>query len=153
MMARALDDGARETIVLKPAWITGIYFGDPEEREITTRELRSVSPPNTQTKFYLGDALLMAGDTDGALASYQDVLELDADPWNEEFKMIAASRVAEIHGARGDFEAAAKSLDRALRFYRKEYLVDWMLEGRRRYYEKLDDGKDLPLPRIFTPTR
>ncbi|MCK5406201.1 MAG: hypothetical protein KAJ37_02045, partial [Candidatus Krumholzibacteria bacterium] len=73
--------------------------------------------------------------------------------WNEEFKMIAASRVAEIHGARGDFEAAAKSLDRALRFYRKEYLVDWMLEGRRRYYEKLDDGKDLPLPRIFTPTR
>jgi tetratricopeptide (TPR) repeat protein len=153
LMARTLDDGARETIVLKPSWITGIYFGDPEEREITTRELRSVSPPSTQINFYLGDALLLAGDTDGALASYIDVLELDADPWNEEFKMIAASRVAEIHGARGDYEAAAESLDRALQFYRKEYLVDWMLEGRRRYYEKLDDGNDLPVPRVFTPTR
>jgi tetratricopeptide (TPR) repeat protein len=151
MIKKLGDDD--EPAVAEPAWITEIYFGSEETRADAARELAAVSPPTVETQFYLGEALLLTGDMDGALAAYDAVLETKAALWDEEFQMLAASRAAEIHGAKGDYESAARRLDLAMKYYHKEFLVDWILEGRKRYYERLRDGEERGEPQLFTRNR
>jgi tetratricopeptide (TPR) repeat protein len=151
-MTKALgDEGAPDSA--EPGWITEIYFGSDGARLGAAAELKSVASPTVETLFYLGEALLLAGDMDGALAAYDGVLETKAALWDEEFQMLAASRAAEIHGARGDYKSAAQRLDRAMEYYRQEFLVDWILEARKRYYERLKDGELEGKPRLFNRGR
>jgi tetratricopeptide (TPR) repeat protein len=148
---RSLRDGDGAAYALEPGWITDIYFGTADVRAETVRELDSISTVTAPTIFYRAEARLMAGDTDGALAGYRELLDADVDPWDEEFKMLAASRTAEIHGARCEYDRAADWLGVAAKYYRKEFLVDWVLEGRQRYYRRLRDGDEISAPRILAP--
>jgi tetratricopeptide (TPR) repeat protein len=150
-LAEALDGPEQDASVVEPAWITEVYFGTPEERSVRIRDFESA--PSVSASFYLADALLLSGRADEALEVIQEVLDRDVEPWDEEFHMLAASRAAEIHGLRGDYDAAVQMLDRAMEFYRKEFLVDWILEGRKRYYQRLRDGEALPTPRLLSDPR
>ena len=40
-----------------------------------------------------------------------------------------------------------------LDFYHKEYLVDWILEGRKDYYKRLETGDEVNLPRLLSRDR
>jgi tetratricopeptide (TPR) repeat protein len=155
-MAKSLRDEDDAAPTLKPAWITDIYFGTTDERAETVREFDS-APTGTavtvQTIFYRAEALLLAGNRETALAAYLELLDTDVDPWDEEFKMLAASRAAEIHGVRGDYDQAADLLGSAMKYYSGEFLVDWVLEGRQRYYRRLHEDEELSAPRILTPSR
>jgi len=148
-MVKALGDTGRVTSDVEPHWITEIYFGKPDERAASIWELNSVTPATAPTIFYRADAQLLLGDIPGALEAFEGLLELDVYPWDEEFQMLAASRAAEIYGSRGDYATAVRLLDRSLKHYSKEFLVDWVLEGRKQYYERLRDGDDLPTPRVL----
>jgi hypothetical protein len=112
----------------------------------------SATASTPQSDFYLGEAYLISGDVGSALGAYRDVVEGRADPWFEEFQMLACTRIAEIHGLRGEYAEAADWLDKAMDYYQKEFLVDWLLEGRRRFYDRLRDGDSAITPRLLDRT-
>jgi tetratricopeptide (TPR) repeat protein len=150
LLSRALRDIDRSANVPKSTWPTEIYFGTVDDRQNAIEDLigTAATPPSD---FYLAEAMMLAGDFDAALSAYHNVVESRVDPWNEEFQMLASSRIAEIHGSRGDYEAASDWLEKAMEFYQKEFLVDWLLGGRRKYYDRLRDGKTTAVPRLLTP--
>jgi tetratricopeptide (TPR) repeat protein len=149
-LSKALREFDRSANVPKSMWLTEIYSGTADDRRNAIANL-TASAATPLSDFYLAEATLLAGDFDAALAAYRNVVEAKIDPWNEEFKMMASSRIAEIYGARGDYESASQWLDKAMDFYQKEFLVDWVLEGRRQFYNRLHDGKTSAAPHILTP--
>jgi hypothetical protein len=64
--------------------------------------------------------------------------------------MFASTRIAEIYAARGYYKTAARYQGIALTYYHNEYLVDWVLEGRKRYFERLAEGKESSPPTLLT---
>lgn len=140
-LSKALQKIDKSMNVPRSRWMTEIYFGEPGDRKNAIEDITSTAS-TPLSDFYLGEALLLNGDFDAALTAYGELLEADIDPWSVEFKMLAASRIAEIHGSRGDFESASHWLDRAAEYYQKEFLVDWVLEGRKRHYERLMENDE-----------
>ncbi len=148
-MVKALDKYPVAPSEVYP--ITDIYFGAGAERLELLENRDSVFTASVKGRFYLGETLLLAGFLDDALVAYGNAFETDSAPWDDEFKMLAASRAAEICGARENYSDAEEWLDRARKYYQKEYLVDWILEGRQRYYERLKKGEESVTPRLLTP--
>ena len=148
-MAKALEKYPATVSETFP--ITEIYFGTDAERQALLEIQDSVFTQSVKGGFYLGETLLLAGRLDDALAAYSTAFAADAPPWDEEFKMLSASRAAEICGAKGDYADAVDWLDRARKYYHKEYLVDWILESRRRYYKRLEKGEETVTPRLLAP--
>ncbi|HEX6790662.1 MAG TPA: hypothetical protein VF247_05065 [Candidatus Krumholzibacteria bacterium] len=136
-----------------PAEVTAIYGADADARARVRDELASKSGATIADQFYLGEAWLMSGDMDKALDAYTGVINPSAAPWDHSYQMIACSRAGEILGARGDFEAAKKHYERAVSFWHKEYLLDWIMEARRRYFERLKDGKETRVPTVLTASQ
>jgi hypothetical protein len=81
---------------------------------------------------------------------YLPLLDLEAPGWDETYQMLAATRLAEIYAARGDYETAVLYQNRARDFYHREYLIDWVLEGRMRYFQRLANGEESVRPTILT---
>jgi len=146
-------DAARERFEAVLAEETAAYLrGEAEEM----LEALSSRGSNTDGKgagalFHLGEARLLSHDGDGAVSAYEAAVELDAPPWDEEFQMFASSRIAEILGARGEYREAASWTAKARAFYHAEFLVDWVFEGRKRFFERLADGEETPPPALFLP--
>lgn len=148
-LSSALGDIDRAANIPNTMWLAEIYFGTPGDRRNAIEGL-AASAATPPADFYMAEALLLSGDLDAALASYQRVVSAEVDPWNKEFQMLAAGRIAEIHGALGAYGEASDWLEKAMDFYQKEFLVDWLLEGRKRYYERLRDGETEETPRLLT---
>jgi tetratricopeptide (TPR) repeat protein len=149
---KALREFDRSANFPKSMWPTEIYFGTAGDRRNAIEDL-SASASTPPSDFYLAEAMMLSGELDAALAAYGRIVDADVDPWNKEFQMLACSRIAEIHGLRGEYDAASGWLGKAMDFYQKEFLVDWVLEGRRRYYESLHDGETTSAPRLLTPVQ
>lgn len=148
-----LENDFQPSNVPEEGWITKIYHCSEADRGEVISLLQNLERPTCLSIFYIGDALLLVGDMDGALEAFESVLGMEVPEWDQEYQMLAASRVAEIQGARGDYEAASKSLSRALSYYHKEFLVDWILEGRQRYFERLHKGQEAATPTLYLHTR
>jgi tetratricopeptide (TPR) repeat protein len=139
-LSHALRDIDRSANIPQSMWVREIYYGSAEDRRNAVEAI-TASAATPASEFYLGEASLLGGNLDEALASYENVVASRVDPWAEEFQMLASCRIAEIHGARGDYDGASQWLGKATEYYQKEFLVDWLLEGRRLFYERLRDGK------------
>ncbi len=149
-MLKALEHADFSPLVLHPATIARMYRGDIKSRDKIIEVVGALKDPPACDHFYLADALLLAGRADEAFASYDALLHRDVNDWDHSFQMIASSRIAEIHGARGEYKAAKKRLERGMKFYHREFLYDWILESRARYYDRLKNGDDMPPPRLFS---
>lgn len=136
-----------------PADVPAIYGNDPEARRAVLRELVAVKDPSVADMFYLGEAYLMSGEPGKALDAYTGAINPKAAPWDETFQMIAATRAAEILASRGDYEAAARHYETAGKFWHMEYLYDWVLEARERYFERIKDGEETAVPTLLTRAR
>jgi tetratricopeptide (TPR) repeat protein len=136
-----------------PADVAAIYYADEEARAEVRRQLEATTDPTIADMFYLGEAWLLSNDTERALTAYTGALNPKAAPWEERYQLYACARAAEILGSRGDYTAAAKHYERAGKFWRKEYLYDWILEARKRYFQGLAEGKDTPPPTLLTTSR
>jgi tetratricopeptide (TPR) repeat protein len=133
-----------------PADVPAIYGADPAARERVRGELLAKTTPSVADQFYLGEAWLMSGEIDKALDAYTGAINPPAASWDHSYQMVASTRAAEILGAHGKFEAAEKHYERAASFWHKEYLLDWVMEARKRYFNRLKDGKETTLPTILT---
>lgn len=151
-MMRDLDHDPVPSGLIHDQWIRDIYHGDATTRDNSVSQLDQLVPPNLQSIFYVGEGFLLNGQYNAALESYLEVLRLEVPAWDESYQMLAASRAAEIFGSRGDYRSAARYLDRAMQYYHKEFFVDWLLQGRKRYYDRLADGKETGGPSLYSAT-
>lgn len=135
---------------LGPANLAAIYGNDEEARKAAREELAAKPSPTIADQFYLGEAWLLSGDLDQALTAFTGVINPPAAPWDQPYQMIACTRAGEILAARADFKAAAKHYERAVTFWHKEYLYDWLLGARQRYFERLSEGKETTKPSLLT---
>jgi tetratricopeptide (TPR) repeat protein len=135
---------------LGPENISAIYGSDEEARKVVRDELAAKENPTIADQFYIGEAWLMSGELDKAWAAFTGAINPEAAPWDQQYQMIACTRAGEILAARGDFMAASKHYERAGSFWHKEYLFDWVLLARQRYFERLAQGKETTKPSLLT---
>jgi len=135
---------------LGPENLAAIYGNDESARHEVRQALAAIENPTIADQFYLGEAWLLSGDLDRALTAYTGVINPSAATWDRQYQMIACTRAGEILGARGDFKAAAKHYERAGSFWHREYLLDWVLGARKRYFERLSEGKETVKPALLT---
>lgn len=135
---------------LGPADLAAVYGTNEAARKSVREELAAKKDPTIADQFYLGEAWLMSGELDKALDAYTGVVNPSAAPWDQPYQMIASTRAGEILGARGDYKAASKHYEHAGSFWHKEYLLDWILEARKRYFERLSEGKETTRPALLT---
>jgi tetratricopeptide (TPR) repeat protein len=135
---------------LGPADVPAIYGVDEEARKRVRAELAAKETPTIADQFYLGEAWLMSGELDKALDAYTGAINPTSAPWDHPYQMIAITRAAEILGARGEFEAASKHYERAESFWHKEFLLDWVMEARERYFKRLKSGEETTRPTLLT---
>ncbi len=136
-----------------PSDIPAIYGTDVASRERVRAELEGAKNPTVADQFYLGEAWLMSGDQDKALDAYTGAINPKACAWDHGYQLIACTRAGEILASRGDYKAAAKHYERAGTFWHKELYFDWLLEARKRYFERLDEGKESTPPTMLTNNR
>ena len=135
---------------LGPANIAAIYGSDESARAAVREELATKQNATIADQFYLGEAWLMSGELDKALTAFTGVINPTVAPWDAQYQMIASTRAGEILGAKGDFKAAAKHYETAGKFWHKEYLLDWVLDARKGYFERLSQGKETTKPNLLT---
>jgi tetratricopeptide (TPR) repeat protein len=148
-MMSALDKRPHGTGI-GPANVAAIYGTDADARALVRAELETKTNPTVADMFYLGEAWLMSGNPDRALDAYTGAINPSTEPWDHSYQMVASSRAGEILGARGDYVAAAKHYKRGVSFWHKEYLFDWLMEARQRYFERLTSGEETTPPTLLT---
>jgi tetratricopeptide (TPR) repeat protein len=150
-MRSALDKNPRGTGA-GPRDVPAIYGESDDARARVRAELEAIQSPTVADMFYLGEVWLMSGNPDRALEAYTGAINPKTAPWDESYQMVAATRAGEILGAKGDYTAAMKHYERAGKFWRKEFLYDWVLEARRRYFERLKSGAETTPPSLLSAT-
>jgi tetratricopeptide (TPR) repeat protein len=135
---------------LGPANVSAIYGADEDARRAVREELAAKQSPTIADQFYLGEAWLRSGELDKALAAFTGVINPSCAVWDQQYQMVACTRAGEILGAQGDFTSASKHYERAVTFWHKEYLYDWVLGARERYFERLSEGKETTKPSLLT---
>jgi tetratricopeptide (TPR) repeat protein len=132
-----------------PRHVASIYGDDDEARKAVRKEIEAKKDPSVADMFYLGEAWLMAGEPDKALKAYTGAINPKAARFDEGYQLLAASRAGEILGSKGEYKAASKHFETAGKFWHKEFLFDWLLAARQRYYQRLDEGKETTPPTIL----
>jgi tetratricopeptide (TPR) repeat protein len=148
-MLGAMKDWDGQSTLPPLELILPLYNGDPSTAEGAAKYLAAIEEPTAAELFYLGEAYLAAGNNSAAVAAYVRSLGSDAPRWDESYRLIAGTRAGELTGAAGSYEAAAEYFRRARELWHREFLYDWLLDGRQRYFERLDRGEALPPYRWF----
>ncbi|MDH4037069.1 MAG: hypothetical protein OEX18_11510 [Candidatus Krumholzibacteria bacterium] len=135
-----------------PADVAAIYGDDEAARAQVRKALAAKQDPSVADMFYLGEAHLLSGDAGQALNAYTGAINPKAARWDEGYQLLASARAGEVLGSRGEFEAASKHFERAGKFWHKEFLYDWLLEARGRYFKRLHEGKETMPPTLLLTT-
>jgi len=148
-MLKAMDGWDGQRTAPAEDLIVSLYQGDAASAKTVAGELADIKDPTGAQLFYLGEAFLAAGDTGAAIAAYVRALDSETPRWDEAYRLIAGTRAGELTGAAGAYQSAALYFERARKFWHREFLYDWLIEGRQRYFERLAEGEELPPYRWF----
>jgi tetratricopeptide (TPR) repeat protein len=130
--------------------VEAVYRGSPDSLAAVRGRFAAITPSSVPAKFYVAECDLLSGDFDRALAGFEAVISADAPAWDHAYLMIASTRIAEIYAARGFYKTAARYQGVALSYYHNEYLVDWVVEGRMKFFQRLAEGKESTPPTLLT---
>ncbi len=131
-------------------WVAVLYRGDSDSLRVIRSRFADLAPRSIAAAFYVAECDLLSGDFDSALKQFNDVISIQAPAWDHAFQMIASTRIAEIYASRGFYKTAARYEGIALSYYHNEYLLDWVLEGRKRFFERLAEGKETGPPTLLS---
>jgi len=126
-----------------PTVVRDIYLS-PAGAQRARAHFESADPRGAADFFYLGEALLALGDNDGAEKAYLNAADTDSPVWDDSFRMLGAARAGEVAATEGRYRDAAAYYKHAREFWHKEFVYDWLLESRARYFKRLADGKEQP---------
>jgi tetratricopeptide (TPR) repeat protein len=146
-----LDDGEGMLNGVYPRLVGAIYDARLSESRSLIQEFIRANGENVYSDFYRGEIELLAANRADAEAAYRSALDRSVAPFAQVYQMMAAIRIAEIRGAEKDYRGAAEMLDRALKYYHKEFLVDMLIKGRKRFYKGLADGSFDSAPAFLLP--
>ena len=136
MMDDLKEDSSGQRDPVEDAWIAALYDGDPQAGPLFEEHAAT----SLRAAFYAAEALLLSGDQRGALNEFRDVHDREARAWEKIYTMLAAARVAEIQAARGHWRGAANWMERAAEDHQEIYRMQWLLQGRGRYFEELGEN-------------
>lgn len=90
--------------------------------------------------FYLAETELFAQNFVASARAYNACLEAKVSGGDQSYQMFAAMRLGEIHGHEHRYDTAGEYFDKAKEYTHAGYLLDFMVNSRKRYYELLDNG-------------
>jgi tetratricopeptide (TPR) repeat protein len=131
-------------------WIAALYVADRDSLGGLRSRFDAHAASSIAAAFYVGECDLLSGRYERALKSYYRVVSADAPAWNHTYQLIASTRIAEVFAQRGQYEEASKHQAYAMKFYHREYLIDWVVEGRQRYFERLAKGEETVPPTLLS---
>jgi tetratricopeptide (TPR) repeat protein len=140
-MMKTKDETNESLMAGDGSFIHNIYYLNPASAEAALQKYQSEKGPTVLYEFYRGETMLLSGNYEAASRHFQNALERDVPVFSQAYQMLAALRMAEIKGMQGDFRAAREHLDEGLDYYHKEFLIDMLIEGRKRFYERLEKGE------------
>ncbi|UCH84590.1 MAG: hypothetical protein JSW50_02535, partial [Candidatus Latescibacterota bacterium] len=135
------------------SWVATLYEGDPDSLRALESRFKSIAAGSLIAKFYLAETLLLAGELENAFQFYSEIVQLNVPRWDHTYQMIGCTRIAEIYAAKGRYESAARWEAYAMNFYHGEYLMDWVIEGRQRYFDRLAKGEETVPPTLLISSR
>ncbi len=122
-------------------WVSALYRSGADSIPAIRARFAELAPGSIAARFYTGECYLLGGDFDRALECFNEVISVERPAWEHGFQMFASTRIAEIYASQGSYKTAARYQEIALSYYHNEYLMDWVMEGRKRYFERLAEGK------------
>jgi tetratricopeptide (TPR) repeat protein len=99
--------------------------------------------------FYTGDLYILEGDMPGARRAFERAMEREETGGDQIFQMFSALRLAEMFGQNGDIDEAVDMLEDAKGFCHANYLLDFLVRSRKRFYELLKDKKIDAVPALL----
>jgi tetratricopeptide (TPR) repeat protein len=123
------------------AFVPRIYQGDPEQSRQSLAQWKQAHGESAIFDFYSGEIEALGGSFDEARRAYDRALTRDAAGGEQIYQALAAVRIAELLGADGKYSEAREFLGRAAGFCHANYLLDFLIEARSRFYQLVDDGK------------
>lgn len=99
--------------------------------------------------FYKGELNLLIGKINEAEKAYRKALAKNLPEASQVYQLFSAVRLAEILGMQRKYKAAEQMLDKALEYYHKEFFVDMLIKGRKRFYEELASKKSANPPTLI----
>ena len=128
-----------------------IYALDFAEASRLLQSWKRTHGEDVMTDFYTGDLEALTGDAGAARAAYQRALDRTAWGGDQLFQTLSAARLAEIQGGAGRYGEAQRLLERAREYTHANYLLDFLLEARQRYYRLVETGRLDAKPSVFSP--
>ena len=117
-----------------------IYSGSFDEAGERLETYRQSHGETIHYYFYCGELNLLAGREREAIQAYYSTLEKEVPEVHSMYRMYAATRLAEIMGAKKEYDVAEQFLEDALEFYQKELFIDMLIKARKQFYSNLDSG-------------
>jgi tetratricopeptide (TPR) repeat protein len=128
-----------------------IYAGDVAEASRLLQSWKNARGEDVLTDFYTGDLEALRGDVAAARRAYESALERSVFGGDQLYQTLSAARLAEIHGTDGRYGDAQRYLERARKYTHANYLLDFLLEARQRYYHHIESGKLEAAPSLLSP--
>lgn len=136
---------------LPPALVAAVHGAAPDSLAAVVADLDALASSSLRAAFYAAECRLRLGEMGAARRGFQDTAGRDAPPWLLPYRMLAATRVADLNAAAGRMRSASRWLERAMESFQEEYRVDWMLKGRARWFAELHGrGARLPEEAVLT---
>ncbi len=139
---RSSVDGSIKTVDPADfAFVPRIYEGDLEESRRSLARWKQAHGEGAIFDFYSGEIEALGGNFEQARRAYDRALTRNAAGGEQVYQTLAAVRIAELLGAEGKYSEARESLGRAAEYCHANYLLDFLIEARSRFYELVDHGK------------
>jgi tetratricopeptide (TPR) repeat protein len=130
-----------------------LYDGEFEGASRLLERYKATRGEDALYEFYSGDLEALTGNFTPAKEIYERALSCDARGGEQIYQMYSAMRLAELAGSAGRYSEARGLLKRAARYCHANYLLDFLIESRQRYYELIDEGKLDAKPGLFVRRR
>ncbi len=130
-----------------------LYDGKFDDASRLLERYQGIYGEDVLHEFYSGDLEALTGDFTAARKAYERALACDARGGEQIYQMYAAIRLAELAGADGRYSEARSLLKRAQRYCHANYLLDFLIESRQRYYHLVDAGRLDAKPSLFVRSR
>lgn len=147
-------DGPVKTI--DPAdldFVRRIYEGEFDDASRMLERYKETYGEDALYEFYTGDLEMLTGDFTPARSAYERALSCDARGGEQIYQMYSAVRLAELAGTDGRYSEARALLKRAQGYCHANYLLDFLIESRQRFYQLVDAGKLDAKPSVLVRNR
>lgn len=133
-MLESLDEGEGKLTGIFPQLVTALYDQRFDEARGLLETFEGTAGGTIYYDFYRGDLELFTGNTRDAERWYRSALDRTVPAYAQIYQLLAATRLAELYGFQRDFDTAQELLGEALHYYHKEFLIDMLIGGRKRFY-------------------